>query len=254
MMGVKVLFHRICKILLMLIVCANVRADDLTVSAAASLKEAFGAIVAQYQRQYPDAQIKLNTAASGVLAQQVIRGAPVDVLATADEQTMQLAIEKRVVQAASRQIFAHNELVLVVPKNSRIVINNLRDLQQNEVQRIAIGSPNSVPAGAYAQAVLVKYNLFAPLQRKWVYTQNVRQALDYVVRGEVDAGFVYRSDAQLRQNQLKVVAQVPTVTPVSYPVAMVANSRHQAEAQRFIRYLQSAPAQAILRQYGFSQP
>lgn len=229
-------------------------AADITVSAAASLKDAFGEIARQYQQQYPDAKVKLNTAASGVLLQQLAQGAPVDVLATADEATMDKAAEQKLIVPSGRQTFAHNSLVLVVPKKAKGVPKSLNALQQPEIGRIAIGKPQSVPAGAYAQTALQQAGLFASLQAKYVYTQNVRQALDYVARGEVDAGFVYRTDAQLQQDKLTIAMTVPTGKPVSYPLAVTAASKQPAEAQRFVAYVLSPKGLAVLKKYGFSRP
>lgn len=232
----------------------NVSAEEITVSAAASLKEAFGEIAAQYQQKYPDAKINLNTAASGVLLQQIAQGAPVDVLATADEATMDKAAAQNLIQANTRKTFAHSSLVLVTPKNSSLRITKPADLLNNAVRHVAVGKPESVPAGAYTKAALTQQNVWDALQSKVVYTQNVRQALDYVTRGEADAGFVYRTDAVLQQNRLNIAATVPTVKPVSYPLAVVAASAHKAEAQRFVQYVLSANGQNVLRKYGFSKP
>ena len=168
----------------------NVSAEEITVSAAASLKEAFGEIAAQYQQKYPDAKINLNTAASGVLLQQIAQGAPADVFASADEATMDKAAAQNLIQANTRKTFAHNSLVLITPKNSSLRITKPADLLNNAVRHVAVGKPESVPAGAYTKAALTQQNVWDALQSKVVYTQNVRQALDYVTRGEADAGFV----------------------------------------------------------------
>ena len=225
----------------------NVSAEEITVSAAASLKEAFGEIAAQYQQKYPDA-------AYGVLLQQIAQGAPADVFASADEATMDKAAAQNLIQANTRKTFAHNSLVLVTPKNSSLRITKPADLLNNAVRHVAVGKPESVPAGAYTKAALTQQNVWDALQSKVVYTQNVRQALDYVTRGEADAGFVYRTDAVLQQSRLNIGATVPTVKPVSYPLAVVAASAHKAEAQRFVQYVLSANGQNVLRKYGFSKP
>ena len=140
-----------------LIVSAPAFADDLTVSAAASLKEAFQEINAAYQKKHPGTNIKLNTAASGVLLQQLAQGAPVDVLATADQTTMDKAQDQQLIDKASRHTFVLNDLVVVQPKDSRLKIKTLNDLKAATVSRIAVGNPDSVPAGRYTKdAVLAK--------------------------------------------------------------------------------------------------
>ena len=236
---------------LLLAASAFAQAEDITVSAAASLKEAFTDIARQYEKQYPDAKIKLNTAASGTLLQQLAQGAPVDVLA-ADLATMDKAAAQNLIRPQTRKTFALNSLVLITPKSSSLKIKQPKDLQQEGVKRIAVGNPASVPAGAYTQAALEKQKLWDSLKPKIVQTQNVRQALDYVIRSETEAGFVYRTDAALKPHAVNIVATVPTEKPVAYPIALTQSSKAANEAQRFVNYVLSANGQTVLRRYGFS--
>lgn len=233
---------------------AFVQAADITVSAAASLKDAFQEMAKQYQQHNPQDKIKLNTAASGVLLQQITQGAPVDVFASADVMTMNKAIQQNAIQAATRHHFARNALVLVVPKTSALGVRQLGDLQKSGVKKIAIGKAASVPAGAYAQNALQKQQLFHVLKPKLIYTQNVRQALDYVARGEVDAAFVYRTDALFRSSAVQIVAEIPTDAAIVYPIALTRNGKSPASAKRFVDYVLSAQGQAILRKHGFARP
>lgn len=237
--------------LMILLTSTNIHAADITVSAAASLTDAFKQIATQYQQKYPEDKIKLNTAASGVLLRQLEQGAPVDVLATADTSTMDKAQKKQLIKTNTRHNFAQNTLVLVTPKNGSHRFQSLADL--HKAQRIAIGKPESVPAGAYAKFALEKQNLFNKLQGKMIYTQNVRQALDYVARGEVDVGFVYRTDAQRKSTALHTPFIVPS-TAVIYPVAVTQQSKQPLVAQRFVDYLRSPQAQRILQSHGFARP
>ena len=237
---------------LLLAASAFAQAEDITVSAAASLKEAFTDIARQYEKQYPDAKIKLNTAASGTLLQQLAQGAPVDVLATADLATMDKAAAQNLIRPQTRKTFALNSLVLITPKSSSLKISKPKDLQQEGVKRIAVGNPASVPAGAYTQAALEKQNLWDSLKPKVVQTQNVRQALDYVIRSETEAGFVYRTDAALKPHAVNIVATVATEKPVAYPIALTQSSKAANEAQRFVNYVLSAEGQRVLQRYGFS--
>ncbi|MBH5328473.1 molybdate ABC transporter substrate-binding protein [Eikenella sp. S3360] len=227
-------------------------AKDLTVSAAASLKEAFQEINTAYQKAHPDTQIRLNTAASGVLLQQLVQGAPVDVLATADQETMDKAAEAKVIAPATRRTFALNDLVLIQPKNAAFRVTRLQDLTNAKVQRIAVGNPASVPAGRYTKGALEKAGLWNAVSGKVISTQNVRQALDYVSRGEVDAGFVYRTDAMLIRDQVRIVRAVPLETPVSYAIAVTASSKDAAEAARYLNFIQSREGNRILQKYGFN--
>lgn len=237
------------KILIMgiLLVSSNGYAAEITVSAAASLKDAFTQMVQEYQKQHPQDKIKLNTGASGALLQQLKQGAPVDVFATADITTMQKAEQGNWVHPS--QVFAQNRLVLIVSPKSSLSLNKLNDLLY--ARRIAIGKPESVPAGKYAQGALQKANLYPVLNRRLVYTQNVRQALDYVVRGEVDAGFVYQTDAKLKP--VKVLTHIDT-EPVIYPIAVSKKTPNTTSAKRFVQYVLSPQGQNILQQHGFKTP
>jgi molybdate transport system substrate-binding protein len=236
---------------LTLLLSSSLWAADLTVSAAASLTQAFQEIGAQFEAQNPGTKLKFNFGASGALAQQIINGAPVDVFA--DTDTMDKAVAKAVVNAADSKVFTSNRLVLVTPVQADLGLKQLTDLKKPEVKRFAMGVPASVPAGHYALGALEKAGLWVELKDKVISTQNVRQALDYVARGEVDAGFVYASDAQLMADKVKVAFSVPTATPIQYPMAKVAASKQSEAANTFIAFVMSAPGQAVLKKHGFGK-
>lgn len=229
-------------------------AADLTVSAAASLTQAFKEIGSAFEAQHPGIRLRLNFGASGALLQQIAKGAPVDVFASADPETMNQAQQQKWVQPGAAIHFASNALVVVVPHDTAALPHRLADLATPPFKRVAMGVPASVPAGRYAQAALEKAQLWPALQAKTVGAQSVRQALDYVARGEVQAGFVYATDAALMPGKLKVAFTVPTDTPVRYPIAPVVGSPNAANAQTFIHYLMSPPAQAVLARFGFGAP
>lgn len=235
----------------LLAVSANARADELIVSAAASLTNAFKAIGDAYEQQHPGTKVLLNFGASDVLMQQIVKGAPADVFASADQKAMDKAVSEKVVDPATRQDFAANALVLIVPADSRFSPASLGDLASANVKRIAYGDPASVPIGRYARGALQAAGVWDAVNAKSVLASNVRQSLDYVSRGEVDAGFVFATDAAIMPDRVRVALTVPTQTPVSYPVALVEGSRHAAEAKGFIAYVLSPAGQAVLAKYGF---
>jgi molybdate transport system substrate-binding protein len=240
------------------VLCAGVArgatAQEITVSAAASLQNAMREIGAAYQAASPGAKVNFNFAASGALLAQIAQGAPVDVFASADGETMDKAQAQRLIAPASRVDFAANELVLVSPLAKPARVGSLADLARPEVQRIAVGSPASVPAGRYAQGALEQAGLWGPLARKLVFAENVRQALNYVARAEVDAGFVYRTDALLDAGTVRIDFAVPGAGSVRYPIARVAASRNAPPADAFIAFVRSARGQAVLARFGFGQP
>lgn len=232
-------------------------AGELQVSAAASLNNAFKDIAQRYQQLNPATKIQLNFGASGALLQQLAKGAPIDVLATADQETMDAATKQELILQGERRNFIRNTLVVVQTKSSRIPLNSLERLMQTDIKRIAIGNPASVPAGRYAMHALTQAKLEATLAPKFINTLNVRQALDYVAREEVEASFVYASDAAIMSDKVKVSFMVPLSEDLLYPVAISKELQKDAnklkEAKSFVQFLLSAEAQAILLKYGFKK-
>jgi len=230
------------------------QAADLTVSAAASLTNAFKELAPAFESAHPGTKLLLNFAASDALLAQIAKGAPVDVFASADQETMDKAEAQKLLVAGSRRNFANNALVLITPLEGALPLKALADLQKAEVRHIALGKPEGVPAGRYAKGALEGARLWAAVEPKAVYAANVRQALDYVARGEVEAGFVYATDAAIQKDKVKVAFSVPTETPISYPLGAIAGSPNAEGARQFIDYLLSPAGQAVLARYGFQKP
>ena len=229
-------------------------AADLIVSAAVSLSNAFTDIGKDFEKANPGTRVLFNLGASGQLVQQISRGAPADVFASADQETMDRAHKQRLVAPDTRVNFVSNSLVLVVPADSTEQPTSLADLERPQVKRIALGTPESVPAGRYAKEALELAGKWDKLKDKYVYGQNVRQVLDYVARGEVDAGFVYATDAALLKDRIKVAFNSKTKTRIVYPIAAVKGSGNEDLARRFVAYVTAEPGQNILQKYGFSKP
>ncbi len=244
------------RLLLVLLACSALaaRAADITVSAAASLTNAFKDLAPLFEAENPGHKLQFNFGASGALLQQIAKGAPADVFASADQQTMDLAQSQGRVKGEQRRNFASNALVVIVPGASSALPRSVADLAQPRYARIAIGVPASVPVGRYTRAVLEAAALWAAIEPKMIGANNVRQALDYVARGEVDAGFVYATDAALMPDKVKVALQVPTPRPVLYPVAPLVEAPNAALAQKFADFLLAPAAQAVLAKYGFGKP
>ncbi|HEY1130446.1 MAG TPA: molybdate ABC transporter substrate-binding protein [Roseateles sp.] len=229
-------------------------AQQLTISAAASLTDAFKEIAPRFEAAKPGATLRFNFAASGVLLQQIAQGAPVDVFASADQETMNRGADQKLIATPTRRDFAANSLVLITPAQAAPTVATLADLSKAEVRRIAVGKVASVPVGRYTQQALEATQQWTPLQPKIVFADNVRQVLDYVSRGEVEAGFVYRTDAELLKDKVRIAMTVGGHSPVTYPIAVVADSKQAALAQDFVAFLAGAQAQAILAKYGFGKP
>ncbi|HJD43438.1 MAG TPA: molybdate ABC transporter substrate-binding protein [Candidatus Paenalcaligenes intestinipullorum] len=233
---------------------ATTHAADLTVSAAASLTNAFEEVGAAFAAKQKDTEVVNSFAASDVLLQQIISGAPVDVFASADQKAMDKAVEADVVEADTRVNFVQNEVVLIVPNDNPRNITGLESLKNKDVTSIALGNPASVPVGRYTQGALEKAGEWDTVKKHEVLGENVRQVLDYVSRGEVDAGFVFATDAAAAKDKVKVIETLETVTPVTYPIAVVKRDGVNSTAQAYIDFVLSEEGQDILAKYGFAKP
>ena len=216
-------------------------ADTLTVSAAISLKDAFNEIGDLYKNK-TGKTVNFNFGASGALQKQIETGAPVDVFASAGARQVDELAGKNLIDAATRRNFARNKLVLIVPNDSKLTLTAFSDLTKPDVRKIAVGNPKTVPAGQYTEQVFEQDNLKNNLQPKLIFAEDVRQVLDYVVRGETDAGIVYASDALSASDKVRVAATAleDSHQPILYPIAVIRDSRQAPAAQMFINLVTSA--------------
>lgn len=233
---------------------SSAMAAELVVSAAASLTNAFRAVGTAYEADHPGTRLTFNFAASDVLLRQIEQGAPADVYASADQAAMDRAVASKAVLPATRVDFAANTLVLIAPVGVSAIVTSTQDLASDAVKRVAYGNPASVPVGRYTEGALRQQNLWDAVSAKGVLAQNVRQSLDYVARGEVDAGFVFATDAAVMPEKVRVVADVPTPQAITYPIARTTREASAKDAQAFIDYVRSDKGQAILKRFGFSKP
>lgn len=232
------------------------RAQELTLSVAISMKEAVEEIGRRFVRSRSGVRLHYNFGGSGDLQKQIEAGAPVDVFVSAADRQMDELDRRGLIRLGSRRTFARNALSVVVPVDTRLTMTRAADLPQPQVQRIAIGNPKTVPAGQYAEESLRALVLWEAVRARLVFGENVRQVLEYVVRGEVEAGFVYVTDLTGRSGLVKEVFRPPqgTYRPVTYPVAVVAASRNAALGQAFIDLLLSGEGQKNLARLGFQSP
>lgn len=233
---------------------APARAADVTVSAAASLTNAFKDLASAFEAAHPGTRLQFNFAASDALLAQIAKGAPVDVFASADQETMDKAQQQKLLLEGTRRNFVSNALVVITPVDGGVTLASLSDLRQPAVRRIAIGRPEGVPAGRYAKAALEKARLWPAIEPKAVFAQNVRQALDYVARGETEAGFVYATDALVLKEKVRTLFTVPTDLPIAYPIAVTTGGANAAGGRQFIDFVASPAGQAVLARHGFLKP
>lgn len=225
--------------------------DTITVSAAISLKDAFNDLAEIYRSQTGKI-VKFNFGASGTLQKQIETGAPADIFASAGTKQMDELAEKGLIDEKTRKDFAQNKLVLIVPKDSKLNLSDFSELIKAE--KIAVGNPKTVPAGQYTEQVFEKLKLTQTLKSKLVFAENVRQVLDYVSRGEVDAGIVYSSDVNAALDEVKVAATAKDELhqPILYPIVVLKDAVHKQAAQEFVNLVFSPEGQEVLEFYGFT--
>lgn len=223
---------------------------NITICAAASLKEAFDEIKPKFEAE-KGIKLTYNFGASGTLQKQIEEGAPADVFISAGKKQMDALEGKKLVDKESRKNLLNNKLVLIVPNEQKDKIKTVSDLVGKDV-KISIGQPESVPAGQYAKDSLTYLKLWDNLSNKVVYAKDVKQVVAYVEKGEVAAGFVYNSDATVLKNSSIVqVIDEKSHKPIAYPEAIVSASKDKESAKAFLEYLNTDTAKQIFKKYGF---
>ncbi|MGN7468773.1 molybdate ABC transporter substrate-binding protein [Brevibacillus sp. SAFN-007a] len=225
---------------------------ELMVSAAASLTDALNELKTSFEAENPGTTLAFTFGSSGKLATQIAQGAPSDVFLSASQKDMDGLEEKQLIAKDTRQDFAGNALVLIAGKDSTLPIDSFEDLNQPEITHIAVGEPETVPAGRYAKESLETLNLWNALSGRLVFGSDVRQVLTFVESGNAEVGIVYSSDAAVSQN-VKVLATAKPEwhKPIVYPGAVISTSKHPDAAKAFLAYLTSDKGKAILQKYGF---
>lgn len=244
----------ILAVVCLLALCLPAPAGEITVFAAASLVNAFPAVKADFERLHPGDTVHLDFAASGALLGRLDAGAVCDVFASADRDTMNLAVDKRRVDPASRLVFAGNTLVLAVPAGNPGRVKDLDSLSQGGVRRIGVGNPESVPAGRYAKRGLQQQALWFALTSKLVYFPSVRHVLAALEHREVDAGFVYATDTATAGRAVETAAAIPLSPPVAYAAALAKTAANPRLAAAFLAYLATPQARETLAGFGFAPP
>jgi molybdate transport system substrate-binding protein len=247
---------RIAVLGLLVLTASVAQAQEVTLSVAISMKDVVEELGRGFMAARPGVKVRYNFGSSGELQKQIEAGAPIDLFISAAQRQMDELAKRGLVIATTRRVFARNVLTVVKPADSKIDIVKPTDLLDPRITKIVVGNPKTVPVGQYAEESLRALGLWEKLQPKLVFSENVRQALDYVARGEVDAGFVYTTDAATRSQQVKEAFRPPedTYRPVLYPVAVVAGSRQSAIAQGFLDLLMSHEGQVVLGRFGFLPP
>lgn len=224
---------------------------EMHVSAAASLMDALEEIKPMYEAEH-HVELVFNFGGSGKIAQQIMHEAPADVFISANENWMDILVDEGFVHEKTRTTLTGNKLVLVAKASNEQDEMDVSDLHMDAGEQIAVGNPESVPAGEYTQEVLTNLGKWGDLEDRFVYAKDVRQVLTYVSSGNADIGFVYQSDA-LTTDDVKTVAEIDSNlhAPIVYSSAVVEYSELQDEAREFMTFLEGEEAQEILTSYGF---
>jgi len=233
-----------------------VRAADITVFAAASLKNALDEAAKIYQTQTGD-KVTISYAASSALAKQIESGAPADIFFSADLDWMEYLQEKKLIDVGSRHTRLGNTLVLVAPKESTVSLTiekNFPLLQALGADgKLAMAQVDSVPAGKYGKAALTDLGVWDAVAPRVAQAENVRAALAFVAKGEAALGIVYGTDAK-SEPAVRVIGTFPADShpKILYPVALLASASTKPEARKFLEFLLSPAAAPAFEAQGFS--
>ena len=225
---------------------------ELNVSAAASMTDALTAINNLYMEKNKNVKIAANYAGSGTLQKQIEQGAPADVFISAGAKQMQALQDGGLLLDETRANLLNNKVVLVVPGDSSLNIADFKGLLNDSVKKIAIGDPESVPAGTYGKQAFEQLGIWEQVQPKIVLCSDVRQVLSYVESGNVDAGIVYATDAAITDS-VKIAADAPAEVnaKIVYPAAVIKAGKNTAAAKAYLAFLSGNDAKAIFEKYGF---
>ena len=226
-------------------------AATITVFATASAADVLPALAKTYEANHP-VKVRFSFASSSVLARQIEQDVPCDIFLSADQKWMDYVAEKHRIQAESRRDIVGNRLVIVTPANRKLAVKMQKsfDLAGAFTGRLALGDPDSVPAGIYAREALQSMGWWEPLKNRLAPAENVRAALKLVELGEVDVGIVYVSDAK-SSTKVAVAGEFPESahSPIRYPAALCGTARPEARA--FLDFLASKESSPVWTAAGF---
>ncbi|MGH7886315.1 MAG: molybdate ABC transporter substrate-binding protein [Candidatus Binatia bacterium] len=227
------------------------RADDILVAAAASLTDVLKDVGKAYQAKGTN-KILLTLGPSNFLARQIDEGAPADLFFSADLTQMDFLDKRGRLEPGTRKNLLSNQLVIIVSVDSKLKFASPKELLKPEVRKIALADPAAVPVGVYTGKYLADEGLWDQVKPKVVPVQDARATLASVESGNVEAGFVYKTDAAV-SNKVKIVYEVPVERgpKITYPLALIKESREKEAARDFANYLGSPSAKAAFKKYGF---
>ena len=222
-------------------------------AAAASLEKSFTEqLIPMFEAQYPNVKIEGTYDSSGKLQSQIEAGADVDIFFSAALKQMQALQEEGYIEADASIDLLENKIVLIVPKGSEEGYTSFEDIVNADM--VAIGDPESVPAGQYGKEALENLGLWSEVENKLSLGTNVTEVLNWVAEQSADAGIVYATDAASIPDKVTVIAAAPegSVSKVIYPVAELKDTANKEAADAFMEFLQSADALKVFEEAGFT--
>ena len=237
--------------LLIVFIVSCTKRDVLTISAAISLREPLLDIANQFNLIYPHSQLVFNFGSSGSLRHQIENGSPIDIFISAASKDMEILLKKDLVERNSYKSLLGNSLILITHKTNT-TIKNFFDLNKPSVYKIAVGDFSSVPVGLYAKDTLLSLELLDKLHSKLVFAKNAIQAITYVETKNVQAGFVYKTDALMSKN-IKIASNVDPSShrPIKYYHAIIKNSPQSKIANTFLLFIEKQSSLKLFQDYGF---
>lgn len=227
-------------------------AVEINISAAASLTDALTEIQAEYAKE-SNAVLQFNFGASGALQKQIGEGAPCDLFISASKANMDALEEAGLIVPESRKDILGNTLTLIAASEKKDAVKGYESLTSADITSVSIGTPETVPAGKYAQQALQNLGIWVPIQSKIVFAKDVKQVLEYVDTGNVDCGLVYKTDALAMKTGVTVI-DLPEDShdPIVYPAALIKDSAQSEAAGKFYDFLQRDYAKGVFEKYGFT--
>lgn len=252
--GVVEMKKRAAKIAILMCLIGTVSmAGEITVSAAASLKDVMQDIKKVYESESKGEKVTFNFGGSGSLQKQIENGAPADVFVSAAAKQMNELQKENLIENSTRTDIVTNEVVLILPKMSKSKIKDYNGLVNGDIKKIGCGEPASVPVGQYSMEVFKNIGINEKISGKLVYAKDVRTVLSWVESENADAGIVYRTDAVI-SDKIKIVCAAPkgSHSSIVYPAAVISESKSKESAGKFVKFLKSAKAKELFIKYGFT--
>lgn len=236
--------------------CATQKSDEkaeLLVSAAASMTDVLGELKEVYEAKEKNVILTYTFGSSGALQAQIEEGAPVDIFISAAQKQMTVLEEGGLLVEGTKKTLLQNKVVLIVPSNSDLGLTSFEDMTKDEVKKIGLGEPAGVPVGQYTEEILKNLNILDEVNAKTVFGSDVRTVLTWVENGEVDCGVVYATDAA-STDKVKVITEAPEGShkEVTYPVAVIKDSKNIEASKAFLDFLTTDEAKKIFEKHGFA--